>query len=377
MAQDKPLMLIIGTTMIFNLFGMEYLYKALERYTYISVRSILFKFAALILMFFMVHSQEDFVIYGGISVFATVGSNLMNFINLRKHVLFNVPGPYEYRKHFKPIAVFFSMAIAVSIYTSLDKAMLGFMKSDTEVGYYDAAVKIKTIVLSLVTSVGAVMLPRVSYYIERNYQEEFRRLTAKAFNFVLLMALPVSIFFVFMSKDSILFLADSQYMGSVLPMQIIMPTVVLIGATNIMGIQMLVPLGREKMVLYSEIAGAIVNLILNIILIPRMASAGAAIGTLFAELVVLSVQTYAIRDMLGFLVKGIRWLNLILASAVATAALWFALGIHYANSFLALAGNAVFFFGAYGVILLIMREPLVLQILSDTKRAVEKVVKKR
>lgn len=77
-------------------------------------------------------------------------------------------------------------------------------------------------------------------------QEEFRQITAKAFNFVILMAAPLSVFFIFMAKDSILLLSGKAYMGAVIPMQVIMPTVLLIGMTNIMGIQILVPMNREK-----------------------------------------------------------------------------------------------------------------------------------
>ena len=100
--------------------------------------------------------------------------------------------------------------------------------------------------------------------------EEFRRITKKAINFVFLIAVPLTCYFILYAKEGILFLSGNEYMPAVLPMQIIMPTIIFIGLTNIMGIQMLVPMGLEKVVLYSEIAGAIVDLILNTLLIPRL-----------------------------------------------------------------------------------------------------------
>ena len=93
-------------------------------------------------------------------------------------------------------------------------------------------------------------------------------------------------------------------------MQIIMPTLLLIGLTNIMGIQMLVPLGREKAVLYSEIAGVIVDVILNALLIPRMASAGAAIGTLAAEAAVLMVQYIVLRNEIKNAFRNVHYITL-------------------------------------------------------------------
>ena len=130
--------------------------------------------------------------------------------------------------------------------------MLGFMTSDVDVGYYNAAVKIKSILVSIVTSLGVVLLPRASYYVEHNLMEEFYRITKKATNFVFLVASPMMVYFIIFAKEGIFFLSGSAYAGSIVPMQIIIPTLLLIGLTNIMGIQMLVPLGREKTVLYSE-----------------------------------------------------------------------------------------------------------------------------
>ena len=103
------------------------------------------------------------------------------------------------------------------------------------------------------------------------------------------------VYFIIFAKQGIFFLSGDNYAGSIISMQIIMPTLLLIGITNILGIQILVPLGREKIVLYSEIAGAVVDLILNAILIPRFASAGAALGTLAAEAAVLVVQYVALK----------------------------------------------------------------------------------
>ena len=132
--------------------------------------------------------------------------------------------------------------------------MLGFMTSDADVGYYNAAVKIKSILVSIVTSLGVVLLPRASYYVEHNLMEEFYRITKKAINFVFLGCYTdMMIYFIIFAKEGIFFLSGSAYAGSIIPMQIIMPTLLLIGLTNIMGIQMLVPLGREKTVLYRKL----------------------------------------------------------------------------------------------------------------------------
>ena len=174
---------------------MEWLYKALEQYTYITVRSVIFKFIALIFMFFLVHKQTDYVIYGGITIFAASASNILNLINAHKFINLKPVGNYNFRRHLKPVLIFFAMSCATTIYTNLDTVMLGFMTTDTDVGYYNAAVKIKVILVSVVTSLGTVLLPRASYYIQRGELKEFHRITRKALNFVFLMATPLFVYF--------------------------------------------------------------------------------------------------------------------------------------------------------------------------------------
>lgn len=360
MRQEKALFLIVGLTILFNAIGMEWLYKALEQYTYITVRSIIFKLIAVVAMFVLVHEQKDYVIYGGISILAASASNVFNFFHAHKYVSIKPVGSYNFRQHLKPIVIFFAMSCAATIYTNLDTVMLGFMTSDAEVGYYNAAVKIKSILVSVVTSLGVVLLPRASYYVECKLMDKFCRITHVALNFVILISVPLTVYFILFAKEGIFFLSGAEYEASIVPMQIIMPTLLFIGLTNIMGIQTLIPLGKEKVVLYSEIAGAVADLLLNVALIPSMASAGAAIGTVVAEGVVFAVQFWALRKEVLSSYQKVRYGTIVLALALAIAScLWVkttALG-----SFASLLVSAILFFAVYGGVLVLRKEPLAWQ----------------
>lgn len=370
---DKPLYVIVSFTIILTSIGIEWLYKALEQYTYITIRSVFFKFIALVAMFLLVHKQSDYIIYGGITIFAASASNIFNLINVHKYIDLKPVGHYNFKQHFKPIYTFFAMACATTIYVNLDSVMLGFMKSDVDVGYYNAAVKIKSILVSIVTSLGTVLLPRASYYVENGMFKEFKRITKKALTFVLLIATPMMVYFILFAKEGIFFLSGNAYNGSIVPMQLIMPTLLFIGITNILGIQILVPLGKEKIVLYSEIVGAVVDVILNAVLIPRYASAGAAIGTLVAEFAVLVVQYMSLRNEVTDTFKQIHYFRILIALALGSAAsLWVkTLGI---GNFLTLAISGVLFFGIYGIYLLLRREEMIEEIWNTV---IGKVFKKR
>lgn len=371
--EDRILFIIVSATILFTAIGMEWLFKALEQYTYITIRSLIFKAIAVAAMFLLVHEKSDYVIYGGISIFAASASNILNFIHARKYISMHPIGSYNLKRHLKPVLVFFAMACATTIYTNLDNVMLGFMKTDVDVGYYNAAVKIKTILVAIVTSLGNVLLPRVSYYIQHGQMEEFKTVCRKALNFVFLAAAPLSLYFILFAKNGIYFLSGTAYTGAIIPMQIIMPTVLLIGLTGIMGIQVLVPLGKEKYVLYSEIAGAIVDLVLNWFLIPKLGAAGAAIGTLVAEFVVLCVQFVVLRKELLETFKSIKYYKILAAMAAGCAACIWVLFMGFGN-FISLLISAVLFFGVYYGVLLLTKEELTLMI---TRQIVSKLHGKR
>lgn len=241
------------------------------------------------------------------------------------------------------------------------------MKDDVEVGYYTAAVKIKNILVSFVTSLGTVLLPRVSYYVEHGMKDQFLRTGQKALNFVVLTALPVTVYFLLFSRESILLLSGASFAAAAVPMMLIMPTVLFIGVTNILGIQILVPLGKENLVFYSVLAGAVTDLMINAVCIPRMASAGAALGTTIAEGIVLVVQVIMLKDRIRELVHSIQF------GKIATAVLAGATGSLLTrqwdlSAFGILCTSSILFFGIYGGILLITKESFLYEILQQLKQ---------
>lgn len=367
----RTLLVLISSTIFLTAIGMEWLYKGLEQYTYITVRSVIFKFVALIAMFALIHTADDYVWYGLTTILASSASNIFNFFHAHKYISMHPVGNYHPTRHLKAVIVFFAMSVATTVYTNLDAVMLGFMKTDADVGYYNAAVKIKRIVVSIVTSLGTVLLPRASYYVEHGEIESFKRITAKAINFVFLVATPMMLYFIFFAKEGIYFLSGDQYEGSILPMMWIMPTVLFIGLSNILGIQILVPLGKERIVLYSEIAGAIVDFAINMMLIPKYASTGAAIGTTVAEFVVLMWQYVYLKDEVKETFKSVHYGCLIFALALSSlGSLWTKI-LGFGN-FSTLLISVILFFGIYGVIMLLFKEPLVMELFYQVTKKFKK-----
>ena len=376
-AAEKELYVINGIGMVLNMFAITWLYNALEQYAYITAVNMIVKVVSLVLMFLLVKQPEDYILYGAITVFASSASYVFNFVYATKFITLKKSGPYDFRVHMKPILRFFAMSAATSVYTNLDVVMLRFMQGNTEVGYYNAAIKVKTILVTLITSLGTVLLPRLSYYVKKEKIDDFYRMIGKAVNFVVIAGLPMTIYFMLFAGESIQFLAGKGYEGAVLPMIILMPTVLLIGLSNITGIQILTPQNLEQQVLNSIICGAVVDFLLNLVLIPRMASSGAALATTIAELVVLIVQCIYLKDIIKDILKAVSGMKIVLAmvfgivGGIVVKILLNLSGTGWSleiQSFIMLAASACMFFGVYGVALLVMKEEFVWELLESMIR---------
>lgn len=356
--QDSTLLIINSVSILLNTLGVTWLYSALEQYSYITVRNIVCKIISIILMFIFVHNPSDYVIYGAIAMVASGGSNLLNFLNLRKCIILKPLGNYHFKQHLKPIFIFFATSVAISVYTNLDTVMLGFMTDDTQTGLYGASVKVKNLLTGVVSSLGNVLLPRLSLYVSNQESDKFYETLSKVLNFLLLISLPLTIYFVFYSRTSILLFSGAEYEGATLPMQLLMPTVFLIAISGLTGNQMLVPLGRERVVMTSVICGALVDFGLNWLFIPKWGAAGAAAATLVAEFVVLVVQLFFLRSLAWKVARGVRYRPIVVSLLAATAVGFLTYRfLHIPSYFWTLAVSAVLFFGTYFVLLLLQKEP--------------------
>lgn len=369
-AQERTLLLIVGLGIGLNTIGVQWLYNALEQYSYITTCSILFKVIGMILMFLLVKESSDYQIYGGVYVIASFESYVLNFICLRKFVTFQKTGTYQFKQHLKHIMVFFAMSAGASIYLNLDVVMLRFLQSNEAVGYYNAGIKVKTVLVTCVTSLGTVLLPRLSYYIETADKKAFQLMVGKAFRFVFVAASAVTVYFSIFARESILLLSGEAFLPAVGPMMILMPTVLLIGLSNVTGIQILTPNGREREVMYSIWGGAILDFVLNLIVIPKFSANGAALSTLLAEGMVLLLQCWFLRDVLWSYIRQVQCWKIVIALAVASVMtipvkIWIDSGV-----FVTLLVSAIVFFGGYAVVLLLLKEPFVSEILNSGIHAI-------
>ena len=291
------LFFIVSASVPLSVLTMDWLYQGLEEYVYITIRSLTFTFLSVISLFLFVHHPEDYWINAVITVMASLGSSVLNFWNARKLIFSQRSRPWNFRKHLKPLSMIYALNFIISIYINLDTVMLGFMSTAKNVGYYASSMKLTKMLLAMVTSFGGVLLPRLAWYLANDKRYEFDRMLRKSLGIILFLCIPITASLILLGREIILVIAGSQYLEAVSCINITAPIILFIGLTNIFGMQILYPLGRERGVVVSVAFGALVSLILNFALIPTMAHLGAAWATLAAESIVLIVQLFIIRKI--------------------------------------------------------------------------------
>jgi flippase wzx len=368
LSKESSLLLITSLTILSSPLALNWLYSGIEEYAYITKRSLIFKAFSLILIFLFVKKPADYVIYAGITLFSTLGSNILNVWHSRKFVYIKRYKNLEFKKHFKPMFYLFASLLAVNIYTNLDTVMLGFINGNEAVGYYSVASKVKWILLSLITSISAVLLPRLSFYISKKNTSKFNKMLKESSAVIFFIAIPLVAFFIVEAQNSIQLLGGEKYISATLSMQILMPILVISGFSNITGNQILIPMNRERYFMFAVSLGALVNLGLNLILMPKLGIIGASMATLFAELTQMTVQfIYSYKYLAGNISKN-NLRNVILATVIATIILIVVESrIVLATPFLSLFIAGSTFFSIYLGILLLLKEEVTIQLLQFIK----------
>ncbi len=291
---DIPLFLVLSTSMFFTAIGCEWFYQGIEDFKFIVIRSLIVKCVFAILLFLLVKSKEDLLIYGILIVLGTVGNNIFNFLRLGKYIdkhLFKIRDLHPFR-HFLPAMKIFLLNMVISLYVNLNPVMLGFMVDVVAVGYFTAASKISYMLLCFSGALQNAVLPRSSNLFQAGEYEKFKALNQKALDFLFIFTLPMTISLFILSPSVISVLFGDSYRIAALSLTILSPLVFIISLSGFFGIQMLYPQGKEKLVIWATGLGAIVNLVLDLILIPSLSYIGASIATLIAEIVVTVSMFY-------------------------------------------------------------------------------------
>ena len=290
--------LIFSLQILFTTLGTEWIYTIYEDYSYITIRSIVFKILSIILLFLLVKKPADYLVYAAITVFAGVGSNILNFIHAKTFIHIRLTLNTNWRYHLKPILVIFASVVAVTIYVSSDTTILGLLKNDYAVGIYSTSVKIYQMAQGLLSAILTVTIPRLAFLWGQKRLKEYNGVLAKVVNTLGILVLPASVGLIMLSREVVLIIASKKYLPSVNSLRIITWAIIFSIFSWIFSDCVLIPAKRENLVLRNTLITAAENIILNFILIPSMSYDGTSLSTVIAEFSVMIMNGYSCRDII-------------------------------------------------------------------------------
>ena len=294
-AADRFLSALMGFMVLSGLFDISWLYFGLEKFKLTVFRSSIIKILTVAAIFIFVQTQEDLWAYCLIMSVGTLLGQLVLWIPLKKYVQWVKPDLTQITAHFKPVLLLFIPTIAVSLYKLLDKLMLGDMSNHEQLGFFDNAEKIVNFPVTIIASFGAVMLPRISNMVAHKENEESARYTKLSFYYIMWLAYAFAFGLAGIAHIfAPVFWGEEFRSVSVLVMGLCV-TLPFVAFANIIRTQFLIPFHKDTAFLSSVIAGAIVNIIINLIWIPKYGALGAVIATIAAEWVVCMVQMACVR----------------------------------------------------------------------------------
>lgn len=353
------LLAVVSSCIFLNAVGMEWLYQALEEYSYITIRSIAFKIASAGLTFALVRSSGDYSIYAFTMVFASSAGYAWNFVRARRYVSLEKNGHLDIRKHLKPVLTMFAASAAITIYANFDISMLGFIGSEHEVGLYSAALKVKSAILAVFSAVTSVLTPGMARCFQRKDMKELSRLAEISLRASMVLALPLAAFAAIFAEDVLLFACGDGFLGASSTLRVLMACIALLILTNVFGNQLLVSTGNERTYSQSVIVGLFINICLNCLMIPAFGAAGAAAATLVTELWNVFWMGRRVKEYAATLLKRINFRQYLVPLLASSFAGLLARGcVREPGVFWRLASGAAAMFGIYGGMLLIIKEPL-------------------
>lgn len=295
----SALIMILSVQIIFVTVGRSWLYSIYEDYFYITLRTIVFQFLSLVMMFILVKDSDDILLYAMVSVVGTVFSNVVNLLISKKYAKLSFTWKPNW-KHLKPILMIFSTALSITVYGSSGTTILGIFCGDYNVGLYSVSVKIYNIVKQVVAAVLTVTIPRFSYYVGIGNEASFKDLFVRVFNVLVVILLPIVTGLAMISNEIILIISGNEFVEASYSLSILSVAMIFNLFTYMFGYCVLLPYHEEKLFLRATIVSAIVNIILNFILVPFFAHNAAAFTTVVAEAVAAFICFRGIKKYVDF-----------------------------------------------------------------------------
>lgn len=295
---DRAIYLYQSVNIVAAILDVSWLFMGIEDFRNLLTRNLITKLLGVVLIFLLVKSREDTGIYVLILASSQLLGQMIMYLQLPKLVSMKGIQDLNIFSHLMPSVRLFVPQLAAQVYLLLDKIMLGYFTTEAEVGLYDNSQKIVRIVMTLVTSIGTVMIPHMSNILAKNDMKQFKEKIYSTFSFMNFIAIPMAFGLMSITDKFKPWFYGKGFIG-IESLIVVNSLIIIFGVwSNISGYQCLIPLREEKKFTISVIGGAMINLILNLVFIWNYKSLGTSVASVIAEFFVAALQIYYIRDLI-------------------------------------------------------------------------------
>lgn len=299
-----------------NGLDITWFYQGVEDFKKVTLRNLFVKFAFVLCLFIFIKEPNDLPWYVFLIVTSSLLGNLIMVFYLPQYVDLKKGKNIKQFKHLKPSLMLFLPQAMNYVYVLIDRTMLGWMTNTDNVGLYDQAQRIVRMITGVLQSVGYVMMARVANLTMSNDKDGIVTYVRKSIDFNLFIALPAMFGILGVADDFIPFFLGEEYLGSIPILKLLSVLVFITSMNSILGVQMLIPMGKEKHYTIATTSGAVASILGNLLLIPRLGIFGSGIACIIAEATVFTVSYWNLRDIFNLLQVLKENLSIIIGSVI-------------------------------------------------------------
>jgi O-antigen/teichoic acid export membrane protein len=355
--------IIFSLTVMFNFLSIDWFFVGLEDYYFVSIRNIVVKIVAGVALFLFVNSPNDYLIYIIIIVTTTLLTNLINFFYAIKIIKFQFIN-LDFFIHFKPLFFLFLANLVGSVYINLDSILLSLLSGNIHLGYFSTNKKIIAIALLLIGTLGTILTPKLSYYVERNLMANYHQLLTKSINFIYLLSFPAISFLLLMSNNVLSIVAGNSFLPGSLSLAILSFQILFSSLSALFGFQVILAFNNEKSIFISNIVGSISNLVINLLLIKVFNELATSFAIVVSELSVLLTQLYLSKKYVHIKLLTNNVFNYLLSSLIYIISIIF---LKESNLFIEPYKTVLIFSSAgiiYIITLLLLKDRLTIEMIN-------------
>lgn len=298
-SDNKLLNIIQGIILLSSLVDISWLFIGLENFKKVSIRNIIVKLVGVGLIFIFVKESTEVWLYALILGGSQFIGQVIMWFDIPKEIMFIVPKIKDLINHLKFSSKLFIPQIAINIYTMLDKVMLGALVNEAEVGMYDNSQRIIKVLITIVTTLAAVTVPKMANLYKNGHINEFANNAYKSFSFASFLAFPMAFGLIGVCRNFIPWFYGPGFEGIEPMFYFAAWLMITLAWSSIVGNQVLISIKRDKVFTIAVTSGAIVNVIFNFILIKKFSGVGTTISSVIAEFTGMFIMVYFVRDILN------------------------------------------------------------------------------